>query len=166
MIKDVEKIKKSEDNNNCPYFKIINVFKNIIKNQEKVDEKYLSITNRVSLLSSGKNVNMIITDVNKFKSSNNSDSIGKENTNINENKIIDIKEKDYDPNLFYYNPFPNLNKPILFIAIVSFHHKKGSIVEYTYPSKDELLKNNPIISYFIENSEKTKKILSTNYFTS
>jgi hypothetical protein len=34
------------------------------------------------------------------------------------------------------------NNNIILIALVAFHHKKGSIVEYTYPPKEDIIKNN------------------------
>ena len=162
MLKNVEKFK--EDKKNCPYYKIIEVFKNIPEYQKKYDEKYTSITNRASLLSSlikKKN------EVNKFeKAEINENEIKEKDLDTNENieNNTDIKVAKYDENLYYYNPFPNLNKPILFVAIISFHHKKGSIVEYTYPSKEELLKNNENFQYLIENSGKTKESLIDDLF--
>ena len=92
----------------------------------------------------------------------------KDGKNISQKENNDIKKSinmtKYDENLYYYNPFPNLNNPILFIAIISFHHKKGSIIEFTYPSKEELLKNNENLSYLIDNSGKTKENLINELF--
>ena len=161
MLKNVEKFK--EDKKNCPYYKIIEVFKNTPEFHKEYDEKYTSITNRVSLLS-----NLISkTNENKFdKAEINKNEIKGKDSDINDNieNNTDIKLSKYDENLYYYNPFPNLNHPILFVAIISFHHKKGSIVEYTYPSKEELLKNNENLSYLIENSDKTKENLIDDLF--
>lgn len=47
----------------------------------------------------------------------------------------------------YYSKSNITDNPILFIAVVSFHHKKGSIVEFTFPSKEDLLKNENTLSY-------------------
>ena len=51
---------------------------------------------------------------------------------------------------------------ILYLALVSFHQKKGSVVELTYPSFDDI-KNNPsndLLSLIDENSENNKNIES------
>jgi len=32
------------------------------------------------------------------------------------------------------------DNPILFVGVVSFHHKKGSIVEYIHPNRDDIIK--------------------------
>ena len=172
MIKNVEKTKHEEDKKNSPYTRLIIFFKNLISElpQENSD-KYTSVTNRSSLLTSKKNALKINQEEkNKFnpisKSDNNEiiiNSISEKKNiqnNINQNEF----QKKYEPNLYYYNSFPDLSSPILFIAIVSFHHKKGSIVEYTYPSKDDLIKNNKIIPYLIENTSKTKENLIDELF--
>ena len=158
MIKNVDKKTQKEEQNSSPYSRLIKIFKEIPDYHEENNEKYKSITNRSSLLSSKKNIQL--EEKNKFKKEE------KENTNEiiinnkNKNKLQNnIFQKEYDPNLYYYNSFPDLSSPILFIAIVSFHHKKGSIVEYIYPPKEDLLKNNNIIPYLIENSNKTKENL-------
>ncbi len=172
MIKNVEKTKHEEDKKNSPYTRLIIFFKNLISElpQENSD-KYTSVTNRSSLLTSKKNALKINQEEkNKFNpisKSNNNEIIINSNSeakniqnNINKNEF----QKKYEPNLYYYNSFPDLSSPILFIAIVSFHHKKGSIVEYTYPSKDDLIKNNKIIPYLIENISKTKENLIDELF--
>ena len=172
MIKNVEKTKHEEDKKNSPHTRLIIFFKNLISElpQENSD-KYTSVTNRSSLLTSKKNALKINQEEkNKFnpisKSDNNEIIINSNSetkniqNNINQNEF----QKKYEPNLYYYNSFPDLSSPILFIAIVSFHHKKGSIVEYTYPSKDDLIKNNKIIPYLIENTSKTKENLIDELF--
>ena len=62
-----------------------------------------------------------------------------------------LSEDNNDKNkLYYYEPFPSLKSPILLIALISFHHKKGSIIEYSYPPKESINKNINI-SYLIKN---------------
>ena len=141
MLKNADIFK--EDKKNCPYYNIIEVFKKTLEQNKFEKEKEETTINKIE--KNNKDENDLNTNENK----------------INNNKI---KEAKYDENLYYYNPFPNLNNPILFIAIISFHHKKGSIVEYTYPSKEELLKNNENLSYLIENSGKTKENLIDELF--
>lgn len=62
------------------------------------------------------------------------------NKKENENNNNNLNEIVYDNN----NNNSNLNNSneILFVAVVGFHHKKGSIIEYTYPSKEEIIKTN------------------------
>ena len=52
------------------------------------------------------------------------------------------------PNPYYSKPLllPS-TPPILLIAVVTFHHKKGSIIEFTYPPQSELLSNPQTLSY-------------------
>ena len=175
MIKNVEKEKHKDEKKNSPYTRLIKFFKEIIsKFPDENSEKYTSVTNRASLLTSKKNALVINQDEkNKFqkieKNDKNEININKNieikiNSNNSNNLINNELQKKYEPNLYYYNSFPDLSSPILFIAIVSFHHKKGSIVEYTYPSKDELIKNNKIISYLIEDKNKTKENVIDDLF--
>ena len=157
MLKNAEKKNHKEDHKNSPYSRLIIKFKDISQFQKDFNEKYISINNRSSLLSSKKNISNQ-EEKNKFQNNEKNeiiinDNITSELNNINTN----ILQKKYDLNLYYYNAFPDLSSPILFIAIVSFHHKKGSIVEYTYPSKEDILKNDKIISYLIDSSGKTKE---------
>jgi len=171
MIKNVDKKNQKEEQKNSPYSRLIKIFKEIQEIYSEENEKYSSITNRSSLLSNKKNVIILNQEEkNKFKKEekieNNEININKNiEINNNPNKINNnILQRKYDPNLYYYNSFPDLSSPILFIAIISFHHKKGSIVEYTYPSKEDLLKNNNIIPYLIEHSGKTKENLIEELF--
>ena len=177
-MKNAEKKKpeEKEKNINCPYLNIIQVFQKAPEYHKENPEKYTAFTNRASLLSSIINTKIVQKEDDKDgqkENIKNEDIKSSENKNneIQDDKFI-IKGKDsselakkiYDENIYYYNPFPNLNKPILFIAIISFHHKKGSIIEYTYPSKEELLKNNEDLSFLIENSDKTKENLIDDLF--
>ena len=165
-MKKILEIKSSEEQKNSPYTKLIKFFKELPEYQKKDDDKYSSITNRGSLLSSKKNAKILEQqeDKNKFefKGGNNINEIK------NENKINEINnnilKKQYDENLYYYNSFPDLSSPILFISIISFHHKKGSIIEYTYPSKENLIKSNKNISLLIQNTAKTKENLIDELF--
>ena len=157
MLKNAEKKNHKEDHKNSPYSRLIIKFKDISQFQKDFNEKYISINNRSSLLSSKKNISNQ-EEKNKFQNNEKNEIIINNNITSELNNInTNILQKKYDPNLYYYNAFPDLSSPILFIAIVSFHHKKGSIVEYTYPSKEDILKNDKIISYLIDSSGKTKE---------
>ena len=129
------------DNNNksCPYYQIINFFKNHFyqKNNSHPNNKYSSIT--ISEIQKSKIVKSF--DLESFLNDDDDDENDEE---INNNKN----------SLYYYDPFPSLSSPILLIALISFHHKKGSIIEYSYPPK-ELINKNSNISYLIENRNIT-----------
>ena len=87
-------------------------------------------------------------------------------TKIEKEKIDDIKNYGkYEIN--YSPPFNNNENQeiiesnnILYLALVSFHQKMGSVIELTYPSLDTI-KNNPsneLLSLIEQNSEKNNNI--------
>ena len=120
------------DNNYlCPYFSIINAFKKYIyeKNNSEQNSKYSSITSSE------------IEDSKKIKS-------------IDLDTFLNSDDDSDNNSLYYYDPFPSLESPILLIALISFHHKKGSIIEYSYPDKESINKNKNI-SYIIKNRNIT-----------
>jgi hypothetical protein len=70
-----------------------------------------------------------------------------------------INEYDY-----YYTPSINNDSPIILVAVVAFHHKKGSIIEFIHPSKEDILKVhseyfNACLSYEKGNDSIGEKIL-------
>ena len=77
-------------------------------------------------------------------------------------KIVIDKEKydsEFAPMNKYYKKEHHSSNPILYIAVVSFNQKKGSIIEFTYPDKTELLEKNEASKLFFEsliNSEDKK----------
>ena len=87
---------------------------------------------------------------------------------INKNKNDIIKEND---NGKYENAYDlidktenNNNEQILFLALITFHHKQGSVVECTFPQKDEIISNNLMDSLIDENNEKINtKELALDY---
>lgn len=86
--------------------------------------------------------------------------------NFKENKYFDSDELSIDT-LSIKNS-TNANKsinPVFLIAVVSFHHKKGSIVEYSYPNNSDIIQLNS--SSFFKNyvNEKDKiKVLEDIYY--
>ena len=69
------------------------------------------------------------------------------------NKIIVDEErynKEFAPLDKYYKKEHHSSNPILYIAVVSFNQKKGSIIEFTYPDKTELLEKNETSKLFFE----------------
>jgi hypothetical protein len=92
----------------------------------------------------------ILDQINKIKSKfennneegkkeikNSHDYVINELNNINSFKLTqdEIKELNY-----YYKPNDSNDNPILLVAVVAFHHKKGSIIEYLHPNKEEIIK--------------------------
>ena len=77
-----------------------------------------------------------------------------------------IKENDngkyenaYD--LIEINENNNINDHILFLALITFHHKQGGVVECTFPPKEEILSNEKLNILIDENNEKinTKELV-------
>ena len=69
------------------------------------------------------------------------------------NKIIvdEVRyNKEFAPLDKYYKKEHHSSNPILYIAVVSFNQKKGSIIEFTYPDKTELLEKNETSKLFFE----------------
>ena len=113
-----------DNNKSCPYYQLINIFKYYIQQKNNLNQsnKYSSITNH----------NQNILD-------NNNDLLKAKLNYFSQEKTF-----------YYYDSFPSLKSPILLIALISFHHKKGSIIEYSFPPK-ESLHESPNISYLIKN---------------
>lgn len=61
---------------------------------------------------------------------------------------------------YYYSPYELIGNPIVLIVVVSFHHKKGSIVEFTYPEKNTILTQNEL--YFNELKGDKKSLTNQN----
>jgi len=125
------------DNKSCPYYKIINTFKNHFykKNNSHQNCKYSSITS---------------TEIENSKKIKSFDLESFLNDDDDDDNNDDNDDNNNSDSLYYYEPFPTLASPILLIALISFHHKKGSIIEYSYPPKESINKNTNI-SYLIKN---------------
>ena len=67
---------------------------------------------------------------------------------------IQISQEKYNSDFIplnkYYKKEHYTSNPILYIAVVSFNHKKGSIIEFTYPDKEDLLEKNTESKLFFE----------------
>ena len=79
------------------------------------------------------------------------ETIMKENDNgkyENAFDIINTKEK-------------NNNDQILFLALITFHHKEGGMVECTFPPKEKILSSNKLDGLIDKNNEKfnSKKLV-------
>ena len=86
--------------------------------------------------------------------------------NISSGNKINIEEKKYLSTFLplnnYYNPQTHTKNPILYISVISFNQKKGSIVEFTYPEKSELLEKNENTKLFFESLiDNSNKELNT-----
>ena len=69
------------------------------------------------------------------------------------NKLLINEEKynsEFAPINKYYKKEHYSSNPILYIAVVSFNQKKGSIIEFTYPEKSQLLEQNEESKQFFE----------------
>ena len=77
---------------------------------------------------------------------------------------IQISQEKYNSDFIplnkYYKKEHYTSNPILYIAVVSFNHKKGSIIEFTYPDKDELLEKNTESKLFFESLITSDKSLT------
>ena len=67
---------------------------------------------------------------------------------------IQISQEKYNSDFIplnkYYKKEHYTSNPILYIGVVSFNHKKGSIIEFTYPDKEDLLEKNTESKLFFE----------------
>ena len=69
------------------------------------------------------------------------------------------------PSLYYDTTSQKITKKtngVIFIALVSFHQKKGSIVEYTYPSKEAILSSQKDFFDSLKRIEGDKQIDVSN----
>ena len=91
----------------------------------------------------------------KFSSSSNDNlqSI-KDIYNLFQSNQSIVDEKKYNKTFFelnkYYKKQTHTINPILYIAVISFNQKKGSLIEFTYPDKIELLEKNESSKSFFE----------------
>jgi hypothetical protein len=88
----------------------------------------------------------------------------KENKNALECLIETLSEKSqFEPEKlkeldYYYTPNESNDNPILLVGVIAFHHKKGSIVEYLYPAKEEIIKTHHEYLTTISTTEPEKVI--------
>jgi hypothetical protein len=79
---------------------------------------------------------------------------------INEFSLQNIKSHCYMENEemrevdYFYRQSDDTENPIVLVAAIGFHHKKGSIVEFFHPSKEEIFKNHP--NFFNEKNLQIK----------
>ena len=73
-------------------------------------------------------------------------SFQSDSINIDEEKY----KSEFVPINIYYKKEHHSSNPILYIAVVSFNQKKGSIIEFTYPEKEKLLKENETTKSFFD----------------
>ena len=128
MLKNVEKIK--EEKKNCPYYKIIEVFKNTPEYHKEYDEKYTSITNRISLLS---NFIAKTNEENKFdKAEINNNEIKDKNLDKNENIEVYFDNFDIILKTISLKVYNNFN-PALAKALCDFFESLYNVIaEHQY----------------------------------
>ena len=82
-----------------------------------------------------------------------------------QNKNVDITDEVYNtefaPLNKYYTEEIQTSNPILYIAVVSFNHKKGAIIEFTYPDKETLLEKEESKNYMTTLCDKENKDINT-----
>ena len=90
----------------------------------------------------------------KLSSSNDNAQSIKDIYNLFHSNQSIVDEKKYNKTFLelnkYYKKQPHTTNPILYIAVISFNQKKGSLIEFTYPDKTELLEKNESSKLFFE----------------
>ena len=91
----------------------------------------------------------------KFSSSSNDNTQSiKDIYNLFRNNQSIVDDKKYNKTFLelnkYYKKQPHTTNPILYIAVISFNQKKGSLIEFTFPDKTELLEKNESSKLFFE----------------
>ena len=87
------------------------------------------------------------------------------NVFLNTTKVIDAEKYNtmFRPLNKYYNKQSHTTNPILFIAVISFNQKKGSIIEFTYPDKEVLLEKDEKSKQFFESLlDESDKTINTS----
>jgi len=100
-----------------------------------------------------KNISKKITNATQNLFSENNEFIKNIFFSLQSQEIIISPEKyesELNPINKYFKQEHYSSNPILYIAVVSFNHKKGSIIEFTYPDKEELLEKNEESKLFFE----------------
>ena len=96
-----------------------------------------------------KEINTIATKAEKFINEEDSSQII--SNIINTLKLApDISRNFFNKNKdinIYYNHISKTSNPILYIGVVSFNQKKGAIIEFIYPEKNDLLSNEETLNY-------------------
>ena len=100
-----------------------------------------------------KNISKKISNATQNLFSENNEYIKNIFFSLQSNEIVISPEK-YESELIpinkYFKQEHYTSNPILYIAVVSFNHKQGSIIEFTYPDKEELLEKNEESKLFFE----------------
>lgn len=76
---------------------------------------------------------------------------------IKTDKSTIIKENDngkYENAYDFMENTENNNNHILFLALITFHHKQGGVIECTFPSKENILSSEKLNSLIDENNKK------------
>ena len=111
-----------------------------------IGKKYKKIRSNVIQTMNIKEINSYLKNI----SENLSDLIKKDKEAI-------MKENDYGEyeNIYdYVNDEKNNNDKILFLALITFHHKKGSVVECTFPNKESIVNSDKLDCLVDEKNEK------------
>jgi hypothetical protein len=90
-------------------------------------------------------LNKIGTNISKFLKKDNNNIIIKEKENEKFNEIYDSKKVD------------KIDDEILFFALITFHQKKGGVVECTFPPKEEIISKRKLDKLIDKNDKNFSK---------
>ena len=126
-----------------------------IKKKKSLEKKFKKVRSNVVQSINNKEINTYI----KIISDNLSYLIKQDRTDIIKENDNGKYENVYD--LIEINENNNINDHILFLALITFHHKQGGVVECTFPLKEEILSSEKLDILIDENNEKinTKELV-------
>ena len=115
---------------------------------KSLEKKFKKVRSNVVQSINSKEINTYIKNISEnlsFLMNKDKDDLIKENDNGKYENAYDLIE---------INDNNNINEQILFLALITFHHKQGGVVECTFPSKEEILSNDKLNILIDENNEK------------
>ena len=124
---------------------------------KSLEKKFKKVRSNVVQSMNSKEINTYLKSISENLSyliKKDKNDIIKENDNGKYENAYDLIDKTENNN----------NEQILFLALITFHHKQGSVVECTFPSKEEIISNELMNSLIDKNNEKIKtKELALDY---
>ena len=124
---------------------------------KSLEKKFKKVRSNVVQSMNSKEINTYLKSISENLSyliKKDKNDIIKENDNGKHENAYDLIDKTENNN----------NEQILFLALITFHHKQGSVVECTFPSKEEIISNKLLDSLIDNNNEKIKaKALALDY---
>lgn len=123
----------------------------------KIKQKFETLKDNISTTGTTQEENN--KQNNSGKNGNGIDFLIKEFSNTCHIKSKSMEDQNLNKELdFYYRKNAEDENPIVLVAVIGFHHKKGSIVEYFHPTKEEIIKTHREFIYSkLMNEEEQKK---------